>query len=54
MAVVLQVPGHLPDTVEWGLQDLLVDQVHQGEVQFSLARRLVAATQIALTERHKA
>jgi len=37
MALVAQVPGHLADTEERGLQELLVDLTHQAEVLIGLA-----------------
>jgi hypothetical protein len=39
MALVLQVPGHLADAVERGVQKLLVDQQHEVEVHRRLALR---------------
>jgi hypothetical protein len=41
MALVLQVPGHLPDAIERGVQKLLVDQQHEVEVHRRLALRRV-------------
>ena len=41
MALVSQVPRHLPHAVERGLQKLLVDQQHQVEVHRRLALRRV-------------
>ena len=41
MALVLQVPGHLPDAVKRGVQKLFVDQQHQVEVHLGLARRFM-------------
>lgn len=32
VAVVAQMPGHLPDPEKWRLQELLVDPPHQAEV----------------------
>jgi hypothetical protein len=36
-ALVLQVPGYLPDAVEQGFQELLVDHLHQRQVRLGLA-----------------
>jgi len=41
MTLVLQVPCHLPDAVERGVQELLVDQQHQVEEHRGLALRRV-------------
>ena len=41
MALVLQVPGHLPHTVKRGLQELLVDQQHQIKIHRGFALRRV-------------
>lgn len=41
MALVLQVPRHLPDNVERGIQELLVDQQHEVEVHRRFALRRV-------------
>lgn len=41
MALVLQVPSHLPDTIERGFQELPIDQLHQRQVHLGLALRRV-------------
>tara|TARA_R100000789_G_scaffold23725_1_gene26437 strand:- start:6952 stop:7233 length:282 start_codon:yes stop_codon:yes gene_type:complete len=41
VAVIAQVPGHLPDTEEGRFQELLIDPPHHAEVLFGLALRLV-------------
>jgi len=41
MPFVLQVPGHLLNAVEGRVQELLVDQQHEGEVYLCLSLRLV-------------
>src|SRR3546814_5736374 len=42
-----QVPGHLPGTVERRLQELAVDQRHQGEVLGALAPSLMVIARSA-------
>jgi hypothetical protein len=41
MTLVLQAPRHLPNAVERGVQELLVDQQHEIEVHRRLALRRV-------------
>lgn len=39
VALILQMPGHLPDAVERGFQELPVDQPHERQVHLGLALR---------------
>ena len=43
MSCVLKLPDHLPNALEQGGQDLLVDQRHEVNAQHRIALRVVAA-----------